>query len=49
MSEKYADLAYVARQLCEYLRDRPDILDAEEDLTDLVDEMEGIVESLDAE
>jgi len=44
--DKYTDLAYYARQLCDILRDKPDLLDADAELSDSLDEVESILESL---
>lgn len=40
------DLVYCARRICESLRDRSEVLDSDEDLTDLVEEIEAIIDSI---
>jgi len=47
MKEKFSDLIYATRTLCEALRDRSDSL--EEELVELLEETEGYLEKFSTE
>jgi len=46
MQEKILDLVYAARQLCEALNDRPEVIDKDEELREYIEETESALEAL---
>lgn len=46
MKEKISDLIYLTRSLCEMLNDRQDMLDIEDDISELVTDIENCLYDL---
>lgn len=40
MNEKFLDLIYSVRNMCEVLRDRPELLERDEELVEILEEVE---------
>lgn len=49
MSENIKDLLYVAKNLCDALRDRPNFLDIEDEIKELVEDLESNIEEIQEE
>lgn len=46
MKEQITDLIYTVRSICESLRDRPELLEMDEELKDLVDDAEHLADEI---
>tara|TARA_Y100001980_G_C14470518_1_gene250766 strand:+ start:122 stop:274 length:153 start_codon:yes stop_codon:yes gene_type:complete len=46
MEENVADLLYAVRNLCEALRDRPDFLDIEDEIREMVSDTEELIDQI---